>query len=584
MFPLTPNTTIVSPLTTGRENLIDGDGITPAPLPKGQSFADWFVHGAIVKQPSHFVTENPESVAGAVDPTSREQADELEQATQETPPEPPKPITPSTDTLLPEQNDDDPPIQAWVPHPLSRPEPAKIAPPLGTNGASQSLNDLPLAAPVRLNTKTETTAPANEDAATLLRTVPTRHHANGIEAAFVARLAPEQPMLGTPAKIPFAPQSRDMPTPEQSPTLATASAPIAPQNTTGIAFEITNQMAQPILKIETNKAKFSPTPNREQVMMPSVPRDAPTLGHIPVQAEPPTQDPRTPLAPTSGTGQSAPNAPSLPLTALPEAEDKSPAPSAQLAQIDPSQRNGSTPLYSVFRAPEPYAPIRTSQVAPLPKDPRPRPEFMPLATAMNTTPPKANASDDRALGAVQTITPPPNNTESDAVIQPKTDPIMPVAMIRDDTGQGVIKPDAPIPHDRPTILRHIAQQIAPQISSTQVSQSSQTTELVLSPEELGRVRIHMSQVDTGLTLAITSERPETLDLMRRHIDQLTQEFRSLGFTNLKFDFAQGGSSGFAQNGNRPGTESGGHTAKTATEVPHPPQQNQAASGGLDLRL
>ncbi len=67
----------------------------------------------------------------------------------------------------------------------------------------------------------------------------------------------------------------------------------------------------------------------------------------------------------------------------------------------------------------------------------------------------------------------------------------------------------------------------------------QPVEVTLTPEELGRVRMTLTTTDGGLTLSLVADRPETLALMRRHIDQLAQDFRDLGFQNLSFSFAQG---------------------------------------------
>ena len=67
----------------------------------------------------------------------------------------------------------------------------------------------------------------------------------------------------------------------------------------------------------------------------------------------------------------------------------------------------------------------------------------------------------------------------------------------------------------------------------------QPVEVTLSPEELGKVRMTLTTTDGGLTLSLVADRPETLALMRRHIDQLAQDFRDLGFQNLSFSFAQG---------------------------------------------
>jgi flagellar hook-length control protein FliK len=62
-------------------------------------------------------------------------------------------------------------------------------------------------------------------------------------------------------------------------------------------------------------------------------------------------------------------------------------------------------------------------------------------------------------------------------------------------------------------------------------------EIMLKPQELGAVRLTVQQADTGIMVNLTAERPETLDLMRRHIDQLGQDFQAIGYTNIAFSFA-----------------------------------------------
>lgn len=64
-------------------------------------------------------------------------------------------------------------------------------------------------------------------------------------------------------------------------------------------------------------------------------------------------------------------------------------------------------------------------------------------------------------------------------------------------------------------------------------------EIALNPRELGRVRMSISAAETGITVSMIAERPETLDLMKRNIDQLTVEFESIGYSNINFAFAEG---------------------------------------------
>ena len=62
-------------------------------------------------------------------------------------------------------------------------------------------------------------------------------------------------------------------------------------------------------------------------------------------------------------------------------------------------------------------------------------------------------------------------------------------------------------------------------------------ELTLNPEELGRVRMTLLASDDGMTVQLTVERPETLDLLRRNIDILASDLRKAGYEQLSFGFA-----------------------------------------------
>jgi flagellar hook-length control protein FliK len=83
--------------------------------------------------------------------------------------------------------------------------------------------------------------------------------------------------------------------------------------------------------------------------------------------------------------------------------------------------------------------------------------------------------------------------------------------------------------------RHVASQIAVAV----IDRAGRPTEISLSPGELGRVRLTMSTVDTAITLTISAERQETTDLLRKHIETLTQEFKDLGYNDISFTFGQG---------------------------------------------
>ena len=83
-------------------------------------------------------------------------------------------------------------------------------------------------------------------------------------------------------------------------------------------------------------------------------------------------------------------------------------------------------------------------------------------------------------------------------------------------------------------LAHIPAQLA----DIAAAQPDATVELTLAPEELGRVRMTMAQEGDVIRVTLHAERPDTLDLLRRHADQLGQEFRQAGFAAATFTFGQ----------------------------------------------
>lgn len=129
----------------------------------------------------------------------------------------------------------------------------------------------------------------------------------------------------------------------------------------------------------------------------------------------------------------------------------------------------------------------------------------------------------------------------------------------------------------------IAQQLAAALSNTGASTDA-PLELALDPPELGRVRMQISEISGVMTLMIQAERPETADLMRRHLDLLAQEFAQAGLDAPSVHISQNGADQNRQH-------SGEHTSDAAftngddpaPQAPHRPTI-QTASGGLDLRL
>ncbi len=133
---------------------------------------------------------------------------------------------------------------------------------------------------------------------------------------------------------------------------------------------------------------------------------------------------------------------------------------------------------------------------------------------------------------------------------------------------------------RAEVARAVAGQLAAAITA---KPGSGHIEIALNPEELGRVSITMGGRDDGLHLLIAAERPETLDLMRRHMSTLASEFQKLGYSDLSFDL------NLTDGQDR---DTGGESAPSSFDVADQdsttdavPQPYPSSPGrGLDLRL
>ena len=67
-------------------------------------------------------------------------------------------------------------------------------------------------------------------------------------------------------------------------------------------------------------------------------------------------------------------------------------------------------------------------------------------------------------------------------------------------------------------------QVARQISDIIPAAMDKPVQFTLRPEELGRVRLSVAVSETRIIVSILVARAETLDLMRRNIDQLQRDF------------------------------------------------------------
>jgi len=120
-------------------------------------------------------------------------------------------------------------------------------------------------------------------------------------------------------------------------------------------------------------------------------------------------------------------------------------------------------------------------------------------------------------------------------------------------------------------------QIAPSLGQHAV-------EISLSPEELGTLRLSLTAAEGALSLSISADRAETLELLRRHASDLGEQFSALGFENVEFQFHHNGRDE-APSETQALMDDGG---AASTEDPNAPdgiaRMLTVARSGLDLRL
>lgn len=137
--------------------------------------------------------------------------------------------------------------------------------------------------------------------------------------------------------------------------------------------------------------------------------------------------------------------------------------------------------------------------------------------------------------------------------------------------------------DAATTRPEVGRTIATQIADTVARQADRPVEIALNPEELGRVRMILSTSDSGVTVMIAAERPETHDLIRRHIDLLAAELRRLGYDEIGFEFSGDGSGSSSTTGTDPADSSEFESETPDHQQPFQHTQ-RLTSSALDLRL
>jgi|GEM_PF-1235475 len=134
--------------------------------------------------------------------------------------------------------------------------------------------------------------------------------------------------------------------------------------------------------------------------------------------------------------------------------------------------------------------------------------------------------------------------------------------------------------------RHVAQQLAEAVATG----GKRNVDVTLNPRELGHVNMRVMTTDVGVTVTINAERPETEDLMRRHIQDLAREFKEMGFSDISFQFGSDAQAGQSEDGDGNGGAGGsglqgeGDAVEEAQSGLPLSQQLNIAADRLDIRI
>ncbi|WP_170865647.1 flagellar hook-length control protein FliK [Wenxinia saemankumensis] len=138
----------------------------------------------------------------------------------------------------------------------------------------------------------------------------------------------------------------------------------------------------------------------------------------------------------------------------------------------------------------------------------------------------------------------------------------------------------PPPVTRPILPHAAAAQVALAIRDIAPGR----TELQLRPEELGRIGLHVITEEGRLTVHVTAERPETLDMIRRSIDRLDQDLRQSGFGPVSYRFGEGGGQDRPDHPARAAPPPPPATGESPAPVPVPARPQAPGLSHLDLRM
>ncbi len=383
---------------------------------------------------------------------------------------------------------------------------------------------------------------------------------------FLAKSAqtPAQPANPDPKLAPDPPAeppvATHLPRPPPSDRVALPTkpgpTPVQPSDTAPLKTKAPAQI--PDLRSATSPAQIAQSGPTQPISMPDTPAQSAGSPQAP-----------GPLAASARVSTIAPQLPSL----RPLSHAKS-RPQTTLTQPEPTEG-------LVARVHPLRVPVASSGQATLPPASLPPASLPPdsLPPAKNPAQPDAGPGlpTSTAPLAAQTVPPPATlaNTANPAFIVAQPMPLLQM--------QPLPQPNAPHGSDHTTA--DLPKGFATSLCHTVTNSGHARAELILEPAELGRMRFDIVSHGDQLQVTLAAERPETLVLLRRHAEDLRQEFRAAGMDPGTLSFSQWGQPG-------QGSAKPDPSAVTAADdlthpvspEPIPVPRPRVAGAGLDLRL
>ena len=341
----------------------------------------------------------------------------------------------------------------------------------------------------------------------------------------------------------------------------------------------------------------SKTPDPRATSIPSYPNTTYAVPPAPTPSGPlvvpqPTSPPRGTSAPSSASSAASPPPSPAPRTTSAPAPPGEPRPPVGMVAKSEAGPPAAAPMRPgpplSGQPPEPIAaPQLRQEQAPEPPAAITAWEPDPGATLQRT--PSANsdrsdiASPITGLDRFQEAALPPVAAGDEGRVQNIDElPAISAAPLREAAGAAPVSGSPAAP----ALAR--AQQIAAQITAqtanlTSIADRAAPLEIALDPPELGQLRISVARGEDGLVLNVAVDRPETLELMRRHAGALNQEFQRLGLGNTGFSFS-GRDDGPAMPAQATSEGAAIATAETAPDAGPPANARQSDGTSLDIRI